>query len=81
MNDFAIEIYTTPTCPDCKAAKEFLSQHNFNYTEHDIVENQENIEELIKFTGKHIVPTIKINDEVFIGFSQNRETIETLLLS
>ena len=55
MNDFAIEIYTTPTCPDCKAAKEFLSQHNLNYAEHDIVENEENIKELNKLTGKKIL--------------------------
>lgn len=38
------------------------------------------MEQLIKLTGKHIVPTIKINDQLFIGFSANREQIEGLIL-
>lgn len=59
--------------------KEFLSHYNIPYTEHDIERDQQKIEDLNKLTGKNIVPTIIINDEIFIGFSQNREKIETLL--
>ncbi|WP_188453324.1 glutaredoxin family protein [Virgibacillus oceani] len=36
MNDVTIEIYITSTCPDCKAVKEYLPQHNFHFTVHDI---------------------------------------------
>lgn len=44
------------------------------------MENEEKIDELKKLTGKNIVPTIVINDEIFIGFAQNLEEIEILLL-
>lgn len=38
------------------------------------------MEALTNLTGKMIVPTLVINDEVFIGFTANREEIEKLLL-
>lgn len=49
--------------------------------EHNIEDDSGAIEELNSLTGKMIVPTIKINDEIFIGFAQNREKIEELLLT
>lgn len=75
-----VEIYTTPTCPDCKAAKEFFLSHNINYIEHNIEVDSKNMDKLIEITGKHIVPTIIIKDEIFIGFSVNREKIESILV-
>ncbi|MCM3443364.1 glutaredoxin family protein [Metabacillus halosaccharovorans] len=79
MENQKVEIYTTKTCPDCKAAKEFLSSHSISYIENDIEDDSKNMDNLIALTGKHIVPTIKFGDEVFIGFSINREKIESLL--
>lgn len=61
-------------------AKEFLSQHNLSYSEHDISKDEKKVEALTSLTGKMIVPTLVINDEVFIGFAANREEIEKLLL-
>ncbi|MGM0878184.1 MAG: glutaredoxin family protein [Bacillota bacterium] len=81
MENQKVEIYTTKTCSDCKAAKEFLSSHSISYIENDIEDDSKNMNNLIALTGKHkhIVPTIKFGDEVFIGFSINREKIESLL--
>jgi glutaredoxin len=73
-------IYSTPTCPDCKAAKEFFSQHNISFTEHDIATHPEKAESLEQLTGKKIVPTIVIGEKVLIGFAANRKEIENDLL-
>lgn len=81
MSDIAVEIYSTPTCPECNAAKEFLSQHDIPYEVHDIENEPDQIEKLRELTGKNIVPTIKVGDEIYIGFMNNREQIEKLLLS
>ncbi|MBU8763702.1 glutaredoxin family protein [Micrococcus luteus] len=74
-----VEIYTAPTCPDCKAAKQFLSNHNISFSDHDVSEQLEQ-DALKKLTGKQIVPTIKIGQKIFIGFAANRKEIENLLL-
>lgn len=80
MPNVPVQIYTTPTCPDCKAAKQFLSQQNIPYTEHDIAEHPEKAEELYQLTGKKIVATLVVSGKVFIGFVPNRQEIEKSLL-
>lgn len=80
MADWKVDVYSAPTWADCHAAMEFLSQHNIPYTEHSI-EDDGVIEEVEKLAGKRAVPVVKINDQVFVGFSKNRDEIEKLLLS
>lgn len=38
------------------------------------------MDDLVKLTGKHIVPTLIINKKIFVGFAANRTEIEKLLL-
>lgn len=78
-----VTIYTVSTCSDCRATKAFLTEHEISFTEFDIEDQPEKAEELVNLTGKHIVPTIKIGEDVFIGFNvgNNRVPIEHLLLS
>ena len=35
-----VKIYTTPTCPYCKMAKNFLDDNGINYQEFNIVEDK-----------------------------------------
>lgn len=63
-------IYFSPTCPHCANAKEWLNQHNIEYEAIDISESKAAQEELTIRTGSAGVPTIVMDGEVLIGFTE-----------
>jgi glutaredoxin 3 len=67
-----ITIYTTPTCPWCIRAKAFLSRRGIRYREVDVTKDKKNLEEMIRVSGQTGVPVIVIEDEVMVGFDQER---------
>ncbi|MEJ5378164.1 MAG: glutaredoxin family protein [bacterium] len=67
-----VKIYTTPTCPWCKKAKEFLSQRGVNYTEMDVSSDPRVLEELVKVSGVRSVPVITCGTDVLVGFDPAR---------
>ena len=72
-----VAIYTTPTCVYCKMAKELFQEHNIEYTEYNVAQDAEKRNELIERTGQMGVPVITIDNEVIIGFDEDK--IRTLL--
>lgn len=89
MKNMQLELYTRPTCADCKAAKEFLSENKVHYTEYDLNKQPAKEKELIAATGTRIVPAFVFKKKsllgfmskpkVIIGFERNQNEIETLL--
>ncbi|MUT68125.1 glutaredoxin family protein [Paenibacillus sp. NEAU-GSW1] len=78
MNE-PVKIYTIPTCSDCNFAKRYFKEHDVPYTDLNCEENAEYPKEVYRLTGKQIVPTIVINDQVFVGFAENVSEISELL--
>ncbi|ACX64300.1 glutaredoxin family protein [Paenibacillus sp. FSL H8-0457] len=74
-----LKIYTIPTCSDCHHAKRYFKEQQVPYTEYDCTQNPEYPEEVRRLTGKQIVPTIVIGDNVFIGFADNFQEIRELI--
>ena len=72
-----IELYTSPTCPYCRQAKEFLSRHGIAYTEHDISRDDEAAQRL-EAAGIRGTPAFNIDGRYIVGF--DRPTLEALLL-
>jgi len=72
-----VAIYTTPTCVYCKMAKELFQEHNIEYVEYNVAQDAEKRNELIERTGQMGVPVITIDNEIIIGFDE--EKIKTLL--
>ncbi len=72
-----IKIYTLSWCPHCKALKEFLNNKGIKYENIDVEENEDKANEIIKKTGQSGFPIICINDEILIGF--NEQKIESIL--
>ena len=66
-----VKIYTTPTCPHCKRAKEFLKEKNVEFEEINVAKNKEKAKEMVEKTGQRGVPVIEIGDETIIGFDQD----------
>ncbi len=67
-----VTIYTTPTCPYCKMAKEFFKERKIKYKEIDISTNDKAAKEIIEESGQMGVPVIKIDSEIVLGFDRAR---------
>ncbi len=65
-----IKIYTTPTCQYCKLAKQFLDQQKVPYTEFNVMENNEALDEMVQLSGGRSVPVIVCGNDVLVGFSR-----------
>ncbi|SFB25142.1 glutaredoxin family protein [Clostridium frigidicarnis] len=71
-----IIVYTSNTCPYCVTVKEYLKSNNLKYEEKNVNENPSYRKELMAMKIMS-VPVIKIDNEVVVGFDQNK--IEELL--
>ena len=66
-------IYSTPTWPWCKRAKEYLSQKGIAYEEHDVAKDRAAAKEMIEKSKQMSVPVIIIDDkDIVVGFNQTR---------
>lgn len=72
-----IKIYSTPTCPYCKLAKQYFSSKGLSYEDFDVSQNKQALSEMVKLSGQMGVPTIIIDGKIIVGFDKNR--IEELL--
>ena len=70
MADKNVTIYSTPTCPICKRAKDYLSQKGISYFDINVAADKEKAKEMIHKSGQMGIPVITINDEVVVGFNQ-----------
>lgn len=65
-----ITIYSTPTCPYCNMAKEYLDGLKVEYTDHDVSTDTAAAEEMIKKSGQMGVPVIEIDGKIIVGFDK-----------
>jgi glutaredoxin len=65
-----IVVFSTSWCGVCKRAKAYFEQEGIAFVEHDVDENQAARAEYLALNPKRTVPTIKIGNEVVIGFSE-----------
>ncbi len=72
MTDKKVAIYSTPTCPYCKRAKEYLSRKGIPYVDFNVAEDKDKAKEMIQKSGQMGVPVIIIDGEVLVGFNQAR---------
>ena len=68
----AVTVYTTPTCPWCDRAKDYLRANNIDYVEKDVATDRTAAIEMVRRTGQQGVPVIATQDEVILGFDQQR---------
>jgi glutaredoxin-like YruB-family protein len=70
--DKTVTIYSTPTCHFCHAAKDFMNEHNITFTEVDVSTDAEQRQQMIEMTGQMGVPVIRIDDDVVVGFDEDK---------
>ena len=63
-------IHSSPHCPYYTMAKEFLKNHNIEFTEYDVSEDEIKAKEAIDKSGQMSVPVIDIDGKIIIGFDE-----------
>jgi len=71
MADKKVVVYSTPTYPYCKRAKDYLSRKGVTYTDINVAQDREKANEMIEKSGQMGVPVITIDNEVIVGFNQD----------
>jgi glutaredoxin 3 len=73
----AVKVFSTPTCPYCKLAKDYLKEKGVTFDDVDVSADAASRDEMIKTSGQMGVPVILVDSEVVIGF--DKERLESLL--
>ncbi|MGQ9788827.1 MAG: glutaredoxin family protein [Candidatus Hadarchaeaceae archaeon] len=72
-----VKIYTTPTCPYCTMAKNFLRENGVEIIEKNVASDRAAAVEMVEKSGQMGVPVLDINGEIIVGF--DREAIKRAL--
>ena len=75
----AIKVYSTPSCPWCTVAKNYLTSKHVQFEDVDVSKNREAAMEMVQKSGQRGVPVLDINGSIVVGFDQ--ATIDTLIRS
>lgn len=70
--DKKIIIYSTPTCPFCIRAKQFLKDNKIQFTDIDVSMDQAKAQEMIEKSGQMGVPVIDIDGKIIVGFDKEK---------
>lgn len=70
MADKEVKIYTTPTCPWCRKAKEYLAEKGVQFTDFNVAEDRNKLQEMVHLTSQRGVPVIVIDSQMIVGFDQ-----------
>jgi glutaredoxin-like YruB-family protein len=67
-----VKVYSTPTCPWCVAAKQYLKENDVAFVDINVAENREAANEMVEKSGQMGVPVIVIDNKVVIvGFDRD----------
>jgi glutaredoxin-like YruB-family protein len=65
-----VNIYSTPSCHFCHAAKDFFTEHHVAFTDFNVAADLPKRQEMIEKTGQMGVPVITIGDQIVVGFDE-----------
>jgi glutaredoxin 3 len=64
----SVIVYSTPSCPFCTMAKDYLKKKAVPYEDYDVSRDGERAEEMIRKSGQMGVPVIEVNGKILVGF-------------
>jgi len=63
-----VKVYSTPTCPWCVKAKQFLKENKIKFEDFDVSIDDEARDDMVEKSGQMGVPVLDINGRIIIGF-------------
>lgn len=73
-----IRLYSTPSCPYCRMAKDFLDEEGVAFTVVDVSGDEKAAQEMVDKSGQMGVPVIEVENVLIVGF--DRETYHKALV-
>lgn len=67
-----ITVYSTPTCPWCKKAKQFMDANKITYTDRNVASDAAARSDMVKKSGQLGVPVIDIDGQIIIGYDETK---------
>jgi len=64
-----VVMYSTDWCGVCRRARQYFAENQISFEEHDVDRDPRAREEYLRLNPRRSVPTIKVGDEVIVGFS------------
>jgi len=72
-----VKVFSTPTCPYCHMAKDYLTDKKVSFEDIDVSQDQQQAQKMVERSGEMGVPQLWIDDQIVIGF--NKPAIDHLL--
>ncbi len=63
-------VFSTPTCPWCTRAKNYLRSQNMPFRDVDVSKDPAAARDLVRRTGQMGVPVVEIDGKPIVGFDQ-----------
>jgi glutaredoxin 3 len=73
-----IKVYSTPTCPYCHMAKDYLKSKQVDFTAIDVSADRAGLDEMVKVSKQMGVPVIVVDGKVVVGFDKTK--IDSLIV-
>ena len=67
-----VMVYSTPTCPYCVRAKQFLKDNSIEFEDINVAVDHEKAQEMVQKSGQMGVPVIDVEGEIIIGFDRDK---------
>ncbi len=67
-----VTVYSTPTCPYCVRAKDFLKANNIVFKNVDVSADEAAANEMAKKSGQMGVPVIDVEGTIVVGFDKGK---------
>ena len=65
----SIEVFIKPDCPYCQALKHKLEHDGMPYVDHNVQADPDALQRMLALNGgRHNVPTLRMGDQVTVGF-------------
>ncbi len=65
-----VKVYSTPSCPYCRMAKEFLEEKKIPFKDIDVSKDEKAADYMIEKSGQMGVPVIEIGEKIIVGFDK-----------
>ncbi|HCL80626.1 MAG TPA: NrdH-redoxin [Synergistaceae bacterium] len=63
-----IRVYSTPTCPWCTKAKQYLEGKKVAFEDINVAQDREAAKDVVAKTGQMGVPVIQIGERYIVGY-------------
>jgi glutaredoxin-like YruB-family protein len=70
-------VFSTPSCPHCRHAKQYLRTRGVQFTDVDVSRDTHAARDMERMSGQQGVPVIRIGSQTIVGF--DRPKIDRLL--